>query len=108
MGLDAFAEHARRELAATGATVRKRTVETRDDLTAQETQIARLAAGGLTNPEIGGRLFISPRTVEWQLKKVFAKLGVHSRRQLTGALAEADGVSYANRRFGPAGGAGAA
>ncbi|RSM91867.1 helix-turn-helix transcriptional regulator [Kibdelosporangium aridum] len=82
MGLAAFAERARRELLATGETVRKRTVETTDELTAQESQIARLAKEGLSNPEIGARLFISPRTVEWHLHKVFPKLGITSRRQL--------------------------
>ncbi|HEX6127624.1 MAG TPA: AAA family ATPase, partial [Candidatus Limnocylindria bacterium] len=74
-GIKAFAERARRELWATGETVRKRTVETREELTAQEAQIARLAAEGRTNPEIGGALFISARTVEWHLRKVFPKLG---------------------------------
>jgi ATP/maltotriose-dependent transcriptional regulator MalT len=82
MGLDAFAERARRELLATGATARKRTIETTDELTAQESQIARLARDGLSNPEIGTRLFISPRTVEWHLRKIFAKLGISTRRQL--------------------------
>ena len=86
MGMDAFAERARRELAATGETVRKRTVETLDDLTPQETQIAHLAAGGHTNPEIGAQLFLSPRTVEWHLRKVFGKLGITSRRELRTAL----------------------
>ena len=75
MGMEAFAERARRELLATGETVRKRSVETLDDLTPQEGQIARLAADGHTNPEIGARLFLSPRTVEWHLRKVFGKLG---------------------------------
>ncbi|MFL5842524.1 MAG: AAA family ATPase [Thermoleophilaceae bacterium] len=89
MGADAFAERARRELLATGETVRKRTLETRDDLTAQEEQIARLAADGHTNPEIGAQLFISPRTVEWHLRKVFTKLGVSSRKELRAALPEA-------------------
>ena len=65
---------------------RKRTVETRDDLTAQERQIAELARDGLSNPEIGARLFLSPRTVEWHLRKVFAKLGIRSRHELAGAL----------------------
>jgi DNA-binding CsgD family transcriptional regulator len=81
-----FAERARRELLATGETVRKRTFETRDELTAQELQVARLAAEGHTNPEIGAQLFISPRTVQYHLHKVFAKLGISSRRELGGAL----------------------
>ena len=80
----------RRELLATGETVRKRTVETRDDLTAQERQIAQLARDGLSNPEIGARLFLSPRTVEWHLRKVFTKLGVRSRRELANALPSSD------------------
>ncbi len=88
MGLDGFAERARRELLATGETVRKRTVDTVIELTAQELQIARLAVSGRTNPEIGTQLFISPRTVEWHLRKVFAKLGVTSRRELRDALHE--------------------
>jgi DNA-binding CsgD family transcriptional regulator len=82
MGAEAFAERTRRELLATGATVRSRSVETRDDLTAQEAQIARLARDGLSNPEIGAQLFISARTVEWHLRKVFTKLDISSRRQL--------------------------
>jgi DNA-binding NarL/FixJ family response regulator len=86
IGMEAFAERARRELEVTGATVRKRTVETRDDLTAQERQIARLARDGLSNPEIGSRLFLSPRTVEWHLRKVFTKLDIHSRRELSSAM----------------------
>ena len=86
MGIAGFAERARRELLATGETVRKRSPETRDDLTAQEAQIARLASDGRTNPEIGAELFISPRTVEWHLRKVFAKLDVSSRKQLRGVL----------------------
>jgi DNA-binding CsgD family transcriptional regulator len=89
MGAEGFAERARRELLATGETVRKRTPETRDELTAQESQIARLAADGRTNPEIGAELFISPRTVEWHLRKVFAKLDISSRRDLRGALPDA-------------------
>jgi DNA-binding CsgD family transcriptional regulator/tetratricopeptide (TPR) repeat protein len=88
MGIEGFAERAHRELLATGATVRKRNVETRVDLTAQEAQIARLARDGLSNPEIGAQLFISARTVEWHLRKVFAKLGVSSRKQLRDALPE--------------------
>jgi DNA-binding NarL/FixJ family response regulator len=85
MGAEAFAERARRELAATGETVRKRTVETLDELTPQEAQIARLAREGRTNPEIGAELFISPRTVEWHLRKVFSKLGISSRKELRAA-----------------------
>jgi DNA-binding CsgD family transcriptional regulator len=77
-----FAARARRELLATGETVRKRTVDTRFDLTAQETQIAHLAGEGHTNSEIATELFISPRTVEWHLRKVYTKLGVSSRRHL--------------------------
>jgi DNA-binding CsgD family transcriptional regulator len=89
MGAEGFAERARGELLATGETVRKRTVETRDDLTAQEAQIARLARDGRTNPEIGAQLFISPRTVEWHLRNVFTKLGIRSRRELHDALPDA-------------------
>ena len=86
MGAEGFAERARGELLATGETVRKRTVETRDELTAQEAQIARLARDGRTNPEIGAQLYISPRTVEWHLHKVFTKLGIRSRRELRDAF----------------------
>jgi DNA-binding CsgD family transcriptional regulator len=89
MGADGFAERARRELVATGETVPKRTVETRDDLTPQEAQIARLAGDGHTNPEIGAELFISPRTVEWHVGKVFGKLGISSRKELRAAMAGA-------------------
>jgi DNA-binding CsgD family transcriptional regulator/tetratricopeptide (TPR) repeat protein len=88
MGAEAFAERARRELQATGETVRKRTVETLDDLTSQEAQVARLAADGQTNPEIGAQLFLSPRTVEWHLSKVFGKLGISSRKELRAALSD--------------------
>ena len=88
MGAGPFAERAERELKATGETVRKRSIETRDELTPQETQIARLAAERLTNAEIGAQLFLSPRTVEWHLRKVFLKLGISSRRQLRSALPE--------------------
>jgi DNA-binding CsgD family transcriptional regulator len=90
IGMEAFAERARNELEASGEKVRKRTVETRDDLTAQERQIARLAREGLSNPEIGARLFLSPRTVEWHLRNVFSKLGIRSRRELSSALAGSD------------------
>jgi DNA-binding CsgD family transcriptional regulator len=86
MGMDAFAARAERELLATGGTVRKRTIETRDELTPQEAQIARLARDGLSNPEIGARLFISPRTVKYHLHKVFTKLDIASRSQLEHAL----------------------
>ena len=87
MGAEAFARRAGRELVATGETARKRSVETSDHLTAQEAQIARLAGDGLSNPEIGSQLFISPRTVEYHLHKVFAKLGISSRSQLDRVLA---------------------
>jgi DNA-binding CsgD family transcriptional regulator len=82
MGMEGFAKRTRHELLATGERVRKRRDETRDELTPQEEQIARLARNGLSNPEIGAQLFISARTVEWHLHKVFAKLGISSRRQL--------------------------
>ena len=82
MGIEGFAERARRELLSTGETVRKYTAETAAELTAQEAQIARLAGDGHTNPEIGVQLFISARTVEWHLRKVFSKLGVSSRKEL--------------------------
>jgi DNA-binding CsgD family transcriptional regulator len=87
-GVHGFAERARRELLATGETVRARTDEARDELTPQESEIARLAAEGHTNPEIGAQLFLSARTVEWHLRKVFAKLGISSRRQLRAVLPE--------------------
>jgi DNA-binding CsgD family transcriptional regulator len=90
MGMQAFAERARGELLATGVRVRKRTTETRDDLTAQERQIAQLARDGLSNPEIGSRLFLSPRTVEWHLHHVFTKLGIGSRKELRGALRDSE------------------
>jgi DNA-binding CsgD family transcriptional regulator len=86
MGAGPFAERAERELKATGETVRKRTDDTRDDLTPQEAQIARLASQRLTNPEIAAQLYLSPRTVEYHLRKVFKKLGVSSRRELANAL----------------------
>lgn len=87
MEAEGFAERARRELLATGETVRKRQAATRDGLTAQEAQIAQLARDGLSNPEIGTRLFLSPRTVQYHLRKVFTKLGVSSRSQLEDVLA---------------------
>jgi len=86
MGADGFAERARHELLATGATVRKRQDDTRDELTPQEEHIARLALAGRTNQEIGAELFISVHTVEWHLKKVFTKLGISSRKGLRDAL----------------------
>jgi ATP/maltotriose-dependent transcriptional regulator MalT len=89
MGMDGFANRARHELLATGERVRKRSEETRDQLTPQEEQIARLAGDGHSNSEIGGRLFLSSRTVEWHLRKVFDKLGVSSRKQLGEALTTA-------------------
>jgi ATP/maltotriose-dependent transcriptional regulator MalT len=92
MTASGFLERTRRELLATGATVRKRKMETRDELTAQETQIARLAANGLSNQEIGAQLFISSRTVEWHLRKVYGKLGVNARRELHGRLQRLAGV----------------
>jgi len=93
MGAEAFAERARRELMATGETLRSRSDESRDALTAQEMQIARLAADRQTNPEIGAQLFISPRTVEYHLSKVFTKLGISSRRELGGALRTRDAAA---------------
>jgi DNA-binding CsgD family transcriptional regulator len=93
MGVEAFAERAERELLATGERARKRTVETREDLTAQEAQIARLAGEGFSNPEIGARLFISPKTVEYHLRKVFSKLGITSRTQLDRALPQRTDVA---------------
>jgi DNA-binding CsgD family transcriptional regulator/tetratricopeptide (TPR) repeat protein len=87
MGMDAFAERARREIEATGETARRRTVASHDEqLTAQETQVARMARDGLSNPEIAARLFISGRTVQYHLRKVFSKLGIESRTQLNLAL----------------------
>lgn len=86
IGMEGFAERARRELVATGEIVRKRSVETRNQLTPQELQIARLASEGQTNSKIGGQLFLSRRTVEWHLRKVFDKLEIRSRRELPGAL----------------------
>ena len=82
MGMEAFAERTRRELRATGETARKRSVETGRDLTPREAQIAAMAADGLSNAEIGTRLFISATTVDYHLRKVFNKLGINSRGQL--------------------------
>ena len=91
IGMEAFAERTRRELVATGETVRKRSAETRDGLTPQEEQIVRLARDGLSNPEIGAQLFLSYRTVEWHLRKVYMKLGISSRRELWAASVRAAG-----------------
>jgi DNA-binding CsgD family transcriptional regulator/Tfp pilus assembly protein PilF len=88
IGMDAMAERARRELMATGETVRRRRVETLDDLTNQEAHIARLAGAGRTNAQIGAQLFLSPRTVEWHLRNIFMKLGIGSRKELSSALAD--------------------
>jgi DNA-binding NarL/FixJ family response regulator len=90
MGAEAFAGRARRELLATGEKLRRRRDETRDELTPQERQIARLARDGETNPEIAAQLFLSPRTVEYHLHKVFTKLQIGSRMSLRDALADAD------------------
>ena len=108
MGVEAFAERARHELQATGEKVRKRTVETLDELTPQEVQVARLAADGQTNPEIGAQLFLSPRTVEWHLTKMFGKLGISSRKQLRSALSDVgQQSSTSGRDSGPGDQAGA-
>jgi DNA-binding CsgD family transcriptional regulator len=88
MGAEAFAGRAERELLAVGGSARKRTAKARDELTAQEAQIAQLARDGLSNAEIGARVFISPRTVEYHLHKVFAKLGISSREHLDRVLPE--------------------
>jgi DNA-binding CsgD family transcriptional regulator/tetratricopeptide (TPR) repeat protein len=88
MGAEAFAERARLELEAAGETVRMRAAGTDETLTPQEGQIARLAGEGLTNLEIGARLFLSPHTIEWHLRKVFAKLGIKSRKELSAAMPE--------------------
>jgi DNA-binding CsgD family transcriptional regulator len=87
MGMTGFAARAERELVAAGASAYARPVHTGARLTPQEAQIAGLAASGLSNPEIGARLFISPRTVQYHLRKVFVKLGIRTRGQLHRALA---------------------
>jgi DNA-binding NarL/FixJ family response regulator len=86
MGIEAFANRARRELQATGETARRRSVDTGEELTAQEALVARLARDGLSNPEIGARLFLSARTVKYHLGKVFTKLDISSRAQLDRVL----------------------
>jgi DNA-binding CsgD family transcriptional regulator len=93
IGMEAFAERARRELLATGEKLRKRSDETREELTPQEEQIARLARDGHSNREIGAMLFLSPRTVEWHLRKAFTKLGITSRNALHAALAAREAAS---------------
>ena len=98
MGMAAFAERARRELMAKGEAVRRRTVEAPSTLTAQEALIARLARDGRTNPEIGAQLFLSARTVEWHLRKIFAKLGISSRRELRESLPAPNNPSRTARR----------
>jgi DNA-binding NarL/FixJ family response regulator len=92
IGMEAFAERARRELQATGETARRRIADTHDQLTPQEAQIARLARSGLSNPEIAAQLFLSPRTVQYHLAKVFSKLEISSRRQLGRALPDGAGA----------------
>ena len=86
IGMEAFAERARKELLATGEAVRKHSAQTHEQLTPQEEQIARLARDGLSNPEIAAQLFLSVRTVQYHLRKVFTKLGIGSRRELPAAL----------------------
>jgi DNA-binding CsgD family transcriptional regulator len=102
-GMEGFTERTRHELAATGETARARSVDTANVLTAQETLIARLAADGRSNPEIGAQLFLSPRTVEWHLSKVFTKLGVTSRRGLRATIVARTGPGLGRPRAGARG-----
>jgi DNA-binding NarL/FixJ family response regulator len=92
LGMHAFAEQARRELRATGATVRRRTADPRDQLTSQEDQIVLLARTGMSNPEIAAQLFLSARTVQYHLRKVFIKFEISSRRDLRQALPDGAGA----------------
>ncbi len=101
MGVANFAERARREMGATGETVRRRGPKAREGLTAQEAQIVRLVAGGATNAEIGAQLFISPRTVEWHLRGVFMKLGISSRKELRGSSRATERGADDERYAGP-------
>jgi DNA-binding CsgD family transcriptional regulator len=93
MGTEGFADRTQRELSATGERARKRSVETRDDLTPQEAQIARMAGDGLSNAEIGARLFVSQSTVAYHLRNVFAKLNIASRHQLAQAVPDGSMLS---------------
>jgi DNA-binding CsgD family transcriptional regulator len=95
MGTEGFAARAQRELLATGERARRRIVETREDLTAQESQVARLARDGLSNAEIGARLFISQHTVAYHLRKIFSKLGVTSRGDLGRVLPDSSDAALA-------------
>jgi DNA-binding CsgD family transcriptional regulator len=97
MGADGFADRASRAILATGQLVRRRVDDTRFDLTPQERQIAELARSGLSNPEIDTRLFISPRTVEYHLGKVFAKLGIRTRGELPAVLGTGPGRRLGER-----------
>jgi DNA-binding NarL/FixJ family response regulator len=99
MGAEAFADRAHRELLVTGERAHSRTPDTRDQLTAQELQIALLARDGLSNPEIGARLFISPRTVEYHLHKVYGKLAISSRTELHLVLADAERETGASAKL---------
>ena len=93
LGTVPWSERARQELRASGETSRRRVVEARDQLTPQELEIAQLAASGLTNPEIAQRLFVSPRTVSSHLYRIFPKLGISSRSQLSAAIGPTDRIS---------------